>query len=393
MRMNWIVAPLMAASIALAIGLTAVGALAQPAGGGTTGAGGIAPTGSPTTTSAPPTAQITDNIGGTTTSMPIDATGLTIGPPPQDVTIVHTPKGYCGKDDPGGMYLGFDEKTGMLVGMFSKRPPSDPKSAFNPWKGPDRLPPGMPPCPKPTLVMNVPPPPKSATGGIKIKPQLIFDGGVGGTFLRPDLKVNYLGTAVGSGASTTFNDVNFMPTLELDIWHPIGRGMAIGTSGNFLFPVQGKSSKNVTANGVAGTQSFQQGLAFNMYVNWAYNFCDWTAYDEEDYEDCLDWYLGPPVRVYAGAGFALTQWQASNIFPGNGDNFSTGWQTTVTPSFQIGTQLKFKGFPGMVDVHFNDILPGGNVTMPGGNGASFGTAKMGNTLAFGLKWVYRLGDP
>ncbi|MDE1904203.1 MAG: hypothetical protein KGI46_10135, partial [Alphaproteobacteria bacterium] len=181
--MNWIVAPLMAASIALAIALPASNVSAQPGPGG----GGTAPIGSPTPTNAPPTAEIQDTAAPPSTpptADPVVQKDLTIGKPPntQDVTIVEHKCVNPTTKKTVTSYLGFDQTTGALVGEFTKRPANDPVSAYNPWKGPT---PVAGPCPPKTLTMIIPPPPKSATGGIKIKPQLIFDGGVGGTFLRP----------------------------------------------------------------------------------------------------------------------------------------------------------------------------------------------------------------
>ncbi|MDE2227847.1 MAG: hypothetical protein KGL11_02250 [Alphaproteobacteria bacterium] len=391
--MNWIVAPLVAASMGLAIGSSMPGAKAQPAGGG-----GVAPVGTTTPAIAPPTAPIQDTSAPPTTppvNDPIVQTDLTIGKPPntQDITIVEhkckNPK--TGKDV--ASYLGFDQTTGAMVGEFTKRPPSDPKSAFSPWKGPT---PVAGPCPPKTLVMVIPKKPPATTGGVKIRPNWMFSGGLGGTVLVPNVKFDYLGTGVGPGASQTLSPARVMPTLEFDARHPIGNGMAIGASGNFMLPISGASTKNVTAN-VPGTLSYTQGLAANAFVNWLYEFCDWAAASEEDYYDCLDWadYQAPiRVRFILGAGFALDQWKASEVFPGNGDNFSTGWQTNIEPSFQAGVSLKSPYLGGgWTQLLVTDTLGGGTKTMPGGNAASFGTAKFGNNVGVTLKYVLPFGDP
>jgi len=248
----------------------------------------------------------------------------------------------------------------------------------------------MPSAPPPQTAQT--PPPQTAQTpptSVNAQPDWRFSGALGATFLIPNVMVGWQGTGTGGAINTTFNTVQVMPTLELDVWHPVtNSGLALGASGNLMLPFQGTNNKTVSNGTFSGTESYKQGLAGSAYFNVG-----------APVSSTIDYLYGKPhsydfsslrykseVFWYAGAGLAVDQYKASAVFPTAGDNFSAT-HTDVQPAFQVGVVGKvpfadrFMSFTGQVQ----DILPGGTVTMPGGNATSYGTAKAGNTIGVTLK--------
>ncbi len=207
--------------------------------------------------------------------------------------------------------------------------------------------------------------------------------------LIPNVMVGWQGTSTGGAINTTFNSVQVMPTLELDVWHPVtNSGLSLGASGNVMFPFQGTNNKTVSNGTNNGTESYKQGLAGSAYFNVGApvsSTIDYLSGTPHSYS-FSSIYNTPQAFWFVGAGLAVDQYKASAVFPGAGDYFSAT-HTDVVPAFQAGITGKipmrdrFMSVTGLVQ----DFLPGGTVTMPGGNAASYGTAKAGNTVGVTLK--------
>ncbi|HXP13673.1 MAG TPA: hypothetical protein VN795_08435 [Stellaceae bacterium] len=238
-----------------------------------------------------------------------------------------------------------------------------------------------------------PPPPAAvapAPGGIKQQqPEWRFSGALGGTLLIPNVMVGWQGTGTGGTLNTTFNTVQVMPTVELDVWHPItNSGLALGASGNLMFPFQGTYSKTVSNGTNSGMETFKQGLAGSAYFNVGAPVSSTIdyLYGEPHSYDFSSLRYKPEAFWYIGAGLAVDQYKAGAVFPGAGDFFGAT-HTDVVPAFQVGVVGKvpfadrFLSLTGQVQ----DFLPGSTVTMPGGNSVSYGTVKAGNTVGVTLK--------
>jgi Chaperone of endosialidase len=227
-------------------------------------------------------------------------------------------------------------------------------------------------------------PPKTTPTSIAQAPQVSV--GIGATVLIPHVQVGWMGTGTGGGVTSTFSNAQFMPTLEIDVpLTTISVGPApvgIGVSGNLMIPTGSTSSRNVSAGGFSGTESFKQGVAGSAFVNASIP-------------------VGPLLRqegineltanLVLGAGVGVNEYKASSVFPGAADNFSTS-HTDVVPAFQVGTNVSFAGGGTTLSVFIQDFLPGTTATMPGGSLVSFGTGKAENTLGITAKVTVPLGQ-
>jgi len=271
-------------------------------------------------------------------------------------------------------------------GGFNPVPPTDTEQT--PEETPVRIEIASTPQPSP---QTAPPPQTAQTppGGVKQQPDWRFSGALGGTFLIPNVMVGWQGTLSGGAINTTFNTVQVMPTLELDVWHPVtASGLALGASGNLMLPFQGTYSKTVSNGTFSGTESYKQGLAGSAYFNVGapvvstYQYLTGTPHSY----DFSSLNTSPQAFWFVGAGLAVDQYKASAVFPTAGDYFGAT-HTDVVPAFQAGITGKipmgqrFMSVTGQVQ----DLLPGGTVTMPNGNSASYGTVKAGNTVGVTLK--------
>ena len=235
-----------------------------------------------------------------------------------------------------------------------------------------------------------PPPQTASSTGLYLGGELA-QVGFGGTVLMPHVEVGWMGTGTGGGVAATFTPAQLLPTLEIDVpLTTINLGPApaiIGISGNLMFPTGATSSRGVSAGGFTGTETFQQGFAGSAFLNATVPVVSHQGLDE----------LIGDLALILGAGVGVNEYKAAAIFPGAGDNFSVT-HTDVVPAFQAGVRISVPPsvnfLPGAgLSVFVTDFLPGSNVTMPGGNTISFGTAKAANTVSITSKITVPLGIP
>ncbi len=301
----------------------------------------------------------------------IGLAGCDTGPPPPMVLNSDTP--YTTENQPTDVV----PVVGDLGGPVENYMTSGPTGATN-----------EPPPQAPT---SAPPPQTAQTppASVNAQPDWRFSGALGATMLIPNVMVGWQGTGTGGAINTTFNSVQVMPTLELDVWHPVtNSGLSLGASGNVMFPFQGTNNKTVSNGTFSGTESYKQGLAGSAYFNVGApvsSTIDYLSGTPHSYS-FSSIYNTPQAFWFVGAGLAVDQYKASAVFPGAGDYFSAT-HTDVVPAFQAGITGKWPMGQSWMSVtgQVQDFLPGGTVTMPFGNAASYGTAKAGNTVGVTLK--------
>ena len=208
--------------------------------------------------------------------------------------------------------------------------------------------------------------------------------GAGFSVLVPHVQVGWLGTGTGGGVTSTFSNAQVMPTLGIAVPLTTFNGGAtpigLGISGHLLIPTEGTSTRNVTAGGFSGTESFKQGVAGDLLLNANFDIREGFFETRVPFRD---------TELFAGVGAAFNHFRASDVFPAAADNFEVS-HTDVVPAFQVGTIIRLVGGASIVLV-IKDFLPGTTVTMPGGGPVSYGTAKAGNTLGFTGKVAIPLG--
>jgi hypothetical protein len=352
-----------------------------------------------------PTVQIQNPTGGApvTLNWQIEQTDLTVGTgdKSQDVTIVRVPKGFC-KDANGGdlpeSHLGFDQKTGALVGEFTpvKRAANDFRP---PWSGPNAIKGNCPPK-NLTMVVKKAAAPNQPAGGVRAgtgrrfdnETQSVFEwgGGLGVLFNFESTRVTFSGSAVGSGGVFNQSGVDIMPDAQL--WanfRPAGwHGVYLGLAADVAVPTQGAQNRAFdTSTGFTGMSMIETRNAML------------TLQGRVGMRDPI-----LPGSVFVEGGIRLQDYR-STVRASFGNSFSEQFATdrlVTLPTVGIGARVplgKALGLPMLRSLAFDtevNFTPGSNgFSMPGGNSFSSASFSVRPAVSWLTKLEYEFGcyDP
>ena len=358
-----------------------------------------------------PTAQI-QNPGGTpaTLNWQIEQTDLTVGTgdKSQEVTIVKVPKGFC-KDANGAdlpeSHLGFDQKTGALVGEFTpvKRAANDFRP---PWSGPNAI---KGNCPPKTLTMVIKkaaatdqpagggvktnPDRPDAGGGVRVGPGRRFDnatqsvielgGGAGLLFNFEQTRVKFTGSAVGSGGVFDQSSVDVMPDFQFWMnYRPAGwNGYYLGFAADLAIPTEGAQKHGFdTSAGFTGMSMIEPRDAM------------FTVQARAGMRDPI-----LPGSLFAQAGIRLQDYR-STVRASQGVTFSEEFDTDrliARPTFGVGARVPLNrvfNAPALrrlaFDTEVNFTLGSSGFSMPGGNALSSASFSLRPTVSWLAKLEY-----